>query len=453
MTNYNSTHTTMKYTSLVLVVLLCVGATYAIIGQPGGGPNSCYDTWTVGSMRDVAICEFPPRNGKRATGPMIQPGDDLVFNGTHFVAESNKVTICHDPLGAHETISVSPQTVANHLAHGDVLGPCPDCFCSMDEIEDASTSDAVTHDHLAFDGIEWKPQDALHLEGTDSPSLFGHTLEVIGRAIFGSLLNSASGTNSMATGRCSSASGAQSTAMGSRTSTSTDNSVVVGRCNDATAGALFSVGNGTEQGTDCACQTNSNAFEVQVNGDTRVGGALTVDGNLVAGDTIYDGSMSGSMTVDTDFELTGTLIMNGPMVATQNAEVQGNTTLLGTLDVGSPASFAADVTILGDLDVQGSCGSCGAHVGRTFVTVSSPLAVIPFGGVGTATAACPPLQRVDTWSCSISGATAGDVLVLSASGVQALGVSSICTYQNLAVAPTFAAVIVTADAFCELGPG
>ena len=107
-----------------LILMAAAGAMTRIIGRPPS--STCSDTWTIGAMRDVAICEFPPGRGKRAGGPMVKKGDDLVYNGTHFVAESHKAIICHTRNGLPPiTISVSQQAVPAHLAHGDTQGPCP----------------------------------------------------------------------------------------------------------------------------------------------------------------------------------------------------------------------------------------------------------------------------------------------------------------------------------------
>ncbi|ATX82590.1 hypothetical protein Ga0123462_1743 [Mariprofundus ferrinatatus] len=51
---------------------------------------------------------------------------------------SSKVTICHYPPGKdsnRHTIEVAQPAVSAHLAHGDVLGPCPE-----DEGEDKDSS-------------------------------------------------------------------------------------------------------------------------------------------------------------------------------------------------------------------------------------------------------------------------------------------------------------------------
>ena len=42
--------------------------------------------------------------------------------------QGGKVTICHIPPGnpaAARTIMVNADSVADHLAHGDLIGPCP----------------------------------------------------------------------------------------------------------------------------------------------------------------------------------------------------------------------------------------------------------------------------------------------------------------------------------------
>lgn len=117
---------TKTYSLIFIFILSLLGTAFAMIGRPGGD-RSCSGQYTIGSLRDVAICEFPPGNGnrKRAGGPMVKPGDKLAFNGTHFVGEDHQVSICHQRNGLPSiTISVSPMAVNAHLAHGDSLGPC-----------------------------------------------------------------------------------------------------------------------------------------------------------------------------------------------------------------------------------------------------------------------------------------------------------------------------------------
>ena len=432
----------------------------------GNCPDPCADcgnnttTLSIGDLIDVDLTG-PEGLRKRAAGG-IQAGDDLVSDGNGmFVLESHKVVICHNPEGpSPKTISVSNQALVTHLAHGDIEGVCPDCFCSLDELEDTDMIDmAVKGDIISFNQTgesTWKPHDALHLEGTDSPSWFAHTLEVVGRAIFGSATNSASGSNSLATGSCTTASGDQATAMGYGTTASTDDSLVVGHCNAGIPGALFEVGNGI-QGTDCACASNSNAMEVKTNGDTRIGGDLRVDGESeLVGNTTFFGQLFGTMLVSDSFEMIGTLNMAGQMVANGGVVVHGGTSLNGTLFVGGVSYFFDDVVankslvVVGDLDVQGSCGKCGAPAVRTAAAINTfgPTALsndtITFNSNP-----CVGDSRAVAGKCTITSDSA-HTGSFSSTGIATAGTHWVCSFMSIGEVLT--TISVTAEVTCEVGP-
>jgi hypothetical protein len=54
--------------------------------------------------------------------------EGTVCNEDTDMCDMGKVTICHIPPGnpaSAKTLSISAESVADHLAHGDTLGPCP----------------------------------------------------------------------------------------------------------------------------------------------------------------------------------------------------------------------------------------------------------------------------------------------------------------------------------------
>ena len=114
----------------------------------GECPDPCADcgnnqtTLSLGDLVDVNLAE--PGN-RRKRNNHLAAGDSLVSDGNGmFILESHKVTICHNPEGpSPQTIVVSAQSLQNHLAHGDTEGVCPDCFCSLDELEDVSIVNAT----------------------------------------------------------------------------------------------------------------------------------------------------------------------------------------------------------------------------------------------------------------------------------------------------------------------
>ena len=111
--------------------------------DPCDGCNSTTTSLSLGDLVDVDLTE--PENSRRKRSNHLGAGDSLVSNGHGmFVLESHKVTICHNPEGpSPQTIVVSAQSLQNHLDHGDTEGVCPDCFCSLDELEDVSIVNAT----------------------------------------------------------------------------------------------------------------------------------------------------------------------------------------------------------------------------------------------------------------------------------------------------------------------
>ena len=113
----------------------------------GECPDPCADcgnnqtTLSLGDLVDVNLAET---GNRRKRSDHLAAGESLVSNGNGmFVLESHKITICHNPEGpSPQTIVISAQALQSHLAHGDIEGVCPDCFCSLDELEDVSIVNA-----------------------------------------------------------------------------------------------------------------------------------------------------------------------------------------------------------------------------------------------------------------------------------------------------------------------
>ena len=109
-------------------------------------PAACGNqSLSLGDLADVTLVDS---DGKKR-GPGLKPGESLVSDGNNmFVLESYKVTICHKPEGpSPQTLVISAHALQAHLDHGDIEGVCPDCFCSLDELEDVAITN-VTDCHV-----------------------------------------------------------------------------------------------------------------------------------------------------------------------------------------------------------------------------------------------------------------------------------------------------------------
>ncbi len=483
-------------------------------GSPGGKGKTCSGQYTIGALRDVAICEFQPGNSKRGPGPLIKAGDGLVYNGTHFVGEGHKVTICHIRNGLSPiTITVSPKAVQAHLAHGDTEGPCPDCFCSLDEIDGvgmvnmSETFDILVH-NLTGSG-EYKPHDVLRLQGTDASLLPNdNTLEVVGTANFGDPdSNTATGLNAFTVGNRNTASNNNAAAVGGTRVRATApqsfggggfnnqatglNSAVVGGANGQATNQQTFVGggfickatgalSGTLAGGDL---TASGDFAANVGGQrTTASGNRALCGggrvNLASGKdstalggfcnnvTVIHGSVFGtntetgttiaSMAIGHCNNDTGALFMIGNGVVTDpNLDLNTGCGCNSTSNA-MEVSEAGDLTIAGDLDVKGSCGKCGAvpavRITVVALTTAAPVPV-PSGSPSIALVTCPAGTRVGTWECTVA-ATGPPTTVLESAGYRTpptvLTPIVECRWRNVGLVPSTFQGRVTA--YCEPGP-
>ena len=502
----------MKYI-LLLAFLVCVVSSKIVGRPPGGGPNSCSGQYTIGALRDVAICEFRPGN-KRGGGPMVKPGNDLVWNGTHFVAEDYKITLCHNPNGpSPQTITISAHALAAHLAHGDTEGVCPDCFCSLDELDDTDMIDmATTFDHLGFNltGTEkWKPHDAMRLGGSDASLLpNGNTLEVVGTTNLGDPdSNTATGLNAVTIGNRNTASNNNAAAVGGTRVRATApqsfggggfnnqatglNSAVVGGANGQATNQQTFVGggfickatgalSGTLAGGDL---TASGDFAANVGGQrttssgnralcgggrvnqasgrdsTALGGFCnnaTIIHSSVFGTNTGAGTTIASMAIGHCNEDTGALFMIGNGVVTDpNLDLNTGCGCNSTSNA-MEVSEAGDLTIAGDLDVKGSCGKCGGapavRITVVALTTAAPVPV-PSGSPSIALVTCPAGTRVGTWECTVA-ATGPPTTVLESAGYRTpptvLTPIVECRWRNVGLAPSTFQGRVTA--YCEPGP-
>jgi predicted lipid-binding transport protein (Tim44 family) len=122
-------------TLLVLAFAMTGGIGYAASAVKDG--TTAVTTLVVGSSK--ADKADKPQNASQVNSGAQNSANNASSSNANSAAKGNqqssarnqyqeKVVICHRPPGnpdnAH-TISVSPNAVPAHLAHGDTLGPCP----------------------------------------------------------------------------------------------------------------------------------------------------------------------------------------------------------------------------------------------------------------------------------------------------------------------------------------
>jgi hypothetical protein len=122
-------------TFLVLAFAMTGGIGYAASAVQEG--TTAVTTLVAGPSK--ADNADKPKTAGQANAPTTSVTNASSANGNGTLARGNqqsaarqqyeeKVVICHRPPGHPEdahTISVSPNAVPSHLAHGDTLGPCP----------------------------------------------------------------------------------------------------------------------------------------------------------------------------------------------------------------------------------------------------------------------------------------------------------------------------------------
>ncbi len=368
---------------------------HASLGEcpdPCDGCNSTTTSLSIGDLVDVDLTE--PGNRKRAA--VIKPGDDLVSDGNGmFILESHKITICHNPEGpSPQTIVISAQALQSHLDHGDTEGICPDCFCSLDELEDTDMIDMATNfDHLAFNVTgtgKWKPHDSMSLAGTDAGFMpNGNTLEVVGTTNLGDPdSNTASGLNALTAGINNIASGIHTVALGNNNRATGAQSAAIGGVSiRATGGQGLVAGgfNNLASGFNAAVVGGAN--NQATNQQNFVGGGFfsratgAISGTLSGQNALASGTRSG---VVSGLRLTSSGLESVASGGRDNLASASHTAALGGIcNVAnvSRSSVLGSNTLTGTTSASHAVGQCNDDTGALFM-VGNGVETAPGGTCG-----------------------------------------------------------------------
>ena len=331
-----------------------------------------------------------------------------------------KVEICLFPSGNKfkgQAICLPAATAQKLVDRGKaVFGPCPDCFCSLDEIEDLTITDpmdcdvihfqngtwnntnirdlvtltleeledtdmiemAVRFDHLAFNVTGsgfWKPHNAMRLDGGDSGFLpNNNSLEVVGRTSLGNPdSNTVTSTRGFAFGDSQTVEGDNSAALaGAGNLIFGPNSAAIGEGNriDDT------VENSFVMGTDCTVADPSrSAFAGGTDSEVEGDSAFAFGENAFALATAAAALCSGEASGRTSFAAAAGKAVGELSTAVGDRTIasgRGATTMGECSTAAARAGFSSgDSTKRSSNDGSAAVGRCNADVATNLFEVGN----------------------------------------------------------------------------------